>query len=77
MKVQLESTSKIVTIVKDGAEIPARVWEGETAAGVKVLALITRIAAQQDQDLTQFDAELSETRAPGAEMQAFPLRLIL
>lgn len=77
MEVNLESTSKIVTIVKDGAEIPARVWEGVTAKGVKVQALITRIAAQQDQDLSQFEAELSETRAPSAEVQAFPLRMIL
>lgn len=77
MEVNLESTSKIVTIVKDGAEIPARVWEGVTAKGVKVQALITRIAAQQDQDLSQFEAELSETCAPSAEVQAFPLRMIL
>lgn len=77
MEVNLTSTSKIVTIVKGGVEIPARVWEGVTAAGVKVQALITRIAAQQDQDLSQFEAELQEQAAPSAEVQAFPLRMIL
>jgi hypothetical protein len=77
MEVCLESTSKIVIIVKDGVEIPARVWESVTAAGVKVQALITRIAAHRDQDLKQFEAELSETRAPSTEVQMFPLRMIL
>ena len=77
MEVNLVSTSKIITIVKDGAEIPARVWEGVTAAGIKVQALVTRIAAQKDQDLSQFEAELQETAAPSSEVQAFPLRMIL
>lgn len=35
MKVTLESTTKIVTLVIDGKEVPARIWEGETSAGIK------------------------------------------
>jgi hypothetical protein len=79
MKVTLESTTQIVTIVDSTtqATIPARVWEGTTDSGIKVQALITRIAAKTGQDLSQFERELQETRPPSADFQAFPLRMIL
>lgn len=73
MKITIESTTKIVTA--DG--IQCRVWEGETEHGVKVTCLIPRIAAQKDQDLSQFEAELKEQRTPSAYAEAFPLRMIL
>jgi hypothetical protein len=76
MKITIESTDQIVTLSKGTSEIPARVWEGETENGVKVVCLITRIAARKDQDLRQFDAELRECRPPSPE-QVFPLRMIL
>ena len=79
MKIIIENTSRIVTL--EGAEgergIPARVWEGETESGIKVQCLITRIAALKTDDLSQFDRELQNVREPSAEVQAFPLRLIL
>jgi len=54
------------------------VWEGVTEYGVKVQALIPRIAAQDDQDLSQFEAELQEHAPPSATVQAWwPLRMIL
>lgn len=77
MEINLQNTSKIVTIVKDGVEFPARVWEGVTASGIKVQALIIRIAADRNDDLREFEAELSEMRPPSAEVQAFPLRMII
>ena len=77
MQITLHSTDRIVTILKGGAEIPARIWEGQTESGIKVQVLVTRITAHADQDLSQFEAELTETHAPSAEVQAFPLRMIL
>lgn len=40
MQVQLESTSKIVDLVIDGNRVPARIWEGVTANGVRCHAYI-------------------------------------
>ena len=77
MKITLENTTTIVTIVKDGAQIPARVWCGVTDTGIKVQALITRIAADAAENLKQFDAELQGTSAPSPESCAYPLRMIL
>jgi hypothetical protein len=78
MKIMIESTCRMVTICQGREEIPARVWEGETEGGVKVVCLITRIGAHKDQDLAQFQAELEETAVPSAEGEGvFPLRLIL
>ena len=73
MKISLENTTKIVTL--NGMD--CRIWEGVTERGVKVVAYIPRIAAQPDQDMTQFEAELRETRPPSAEVQAIPLRMII
>ena len=77
MKATLESTSKIVDLVKDGTSFPARIWEGETEAGVQFHAYITRVAAHEDADPTQFEKELTETRAPSPEVQSIDMRLIL
>lgn len=77
MKVELESTSKVVELQTAGGIIPARIWEGETASGIKVHCYITRVAVGEDQDCSQFDAELRECRTPSAAVQAIPLRLIL
>ena len=80
MKITIESTSQ-VTLLKTSAladGILCRVWEGETDSGVKVHCLIPRIAVKNDQDVTQFEAELIEQRAPSADTVAcFPLRMIL
>ena len=73
MKVTIESTSKIVKL--NG--IDCRIWEGESERGVKVHCYIPRISAMDDQDLSQFDAELVETRTPSPEIAAMPARMIL
>lgn len=78
MKVTLESTTQIVECAAgDGAIFHARVWEGTTEHGVKVQALIPRIAAHKDSDCSQFEAELKEQRPPSVDFQAFPLRMVL
>ena len=73
MKVTLESTTKFVTL--DG--VPVRIWEGHTEAGVPVHAYITRIGLAKDADQETFRRELAECRAPSAEVEAIPLRLLL
>lgn len=73
MKITIESTSRTVS----ASGVMCRVWEGETDKGVKVQVLIPRIAATNDQDLSEFEAEFQEHRAPSAEVEAFPLRMIL
>lgn len=77
MKATLESTSKIVTLQIGGADVPARVWEGVTENGVKCHAFVTRIAVSNDGDASEFERDLKEQKAPSAEIQAIPLRLII
>ena len=77
MKITIENTTLITTVLTDKGEVPARIWEGETSSGIKVQVLVTRIAAKDDQDLRQFEAELEEQKAPTFESCAFPLRMIL
>ena len=78
MKVQLESTTKIISLTTaDGGTVPARIWEGETESGIAVHAYITRIAVHKDDDCSQFEAELEECRKPSFEVEAIPLRMIL
>jgi hypothetical protein len=73
MKITIESTTKIV----NASGVDCRVWEGVSEHGIKVQCLIVRIAASDDQDLSQFEKELVEHRAPSMGVQAFPLRMIL
>jgi hypothetical protein len=66
--------------VRDGdcrCAVPGRVWEGQTASGIYVQCVITRIAAPADADLGQFEKELSEQPAPLAGPQVFPLRMVI
>lgn len=74
MKVELESTTKIVTLVVNGHEVPARVWEGMTAKGIRCHAFITRIAVANGDDAGEFEADL---QPPSVEVAAIPLRFIL
>ncbi len=73
MKIEIESTTKTVTL--NG--IPARIWIGKTESGIPVHCFITRIAIPKYADAAEFERELQEHRAPTAEIEAIPLRLIL
>lgn len=78
MKLTLQSTTKIVELeVAGGGSCMARIWEGETASGIRVHAYMTRIAVAEGDDCTQFDAELLQCKPPSAAVAAIPLRLIL
>jgi hypothetical protein len=77
MKLELESTTKIVRIVVGNAEVPARIWEGRTDTGIPVYAYITLVAVAEGQDMAQFDLELQLCRAPSPAIEAIPRRVIL
>jgi hypothetical protein len=74
MKLTIENTTQLITV--DG--VPARVWEGHTESGIPVHCLVTRIAVRNGHDVSQFERELEEQRAPSVEAaEAFPLRMVL
>ena len=78
MKITIESTSKFVTVLNQGGgDVQARLWEGYTESGIPVHCYVTRIAAGVGADLSQFERELRETRAPSADVAAIPMRMIL
>jgi hypothetical protein len=79
MEVSLRSTTKIVELIVDGKPVPARVWEGETAGGVRCHAFITRIGVRDDRDATEFERELLKQpdTKPSPEILAIPLAYIL
>jgi hypothetical protein len=64
MTITLRSTAKVVGLLINGVEVPARVWEGETAAGIRCHAFISRIGVHEDLDSSEFDRELTATDAP-------------
>ncbi len=71
MKITLRNTTKLVML--DG--IPARIWEGHTESGIPVHCFITRIAAPNEADHRQFEAELQEVAPPSADVAAYPSAL--
>lgn len=77
MKITIESTDKIITLVNNGAEMPARIWEGHTDSGIPVHCYVTRIACHENADRSQFECELQAQKKPSVEIRAIPLRLIL
>lgn len=78
MRITLEPTDKFVTLILRREEVPARVWQGETEDGTKVMAFITRIlAVDGEHDAELFRRELMETAPCRPEAEAIPMRLIL
>lgn len=78
MKVTLESTDKLTTLVTPNGAVPCRIWEGTTERGVRCHAYIVRIAVHVNDDASQFERELLEQRAPtSADVAAIPARLII
>lgn len=77
MKVILENTTKIVRLIVDGREVPARIWEGQTDSGIPCHAYITRIAVADGLDSTEFERELLSMRRATPQVEAIPTRLII
>jgi hypothetical protein len=79
VKVTLESTTSIVELEVEGGVVPGRLWEGVTESGIRVVALITRIAAETGvgpDTHAEFRRELEECRPPTIA-GVFPARLVL
>lgn len=80
MKVELESTSQVVTLEINGVGVPARLWEGKTPGGVKVHAYITRIAHdvnESPEKVEEFKRDLNQQRAPSAKLDSIPFRMVI
>jgi hypothetical protein len=77
VKVTLHSTTKIVRLVVEGREVPARIWEGETDSGIPCHAYVTRIAVADGLPSEEFERELLECRRATPAVEAIPTRLII
>lgn len=73
MEIQLRQTTKIVFL----NDVPARIWEGQTASGIPIHAFITRIAVKNSENHSEFESELAEVSAPSPDIEAIPLRLLI
>ena len=73
MKITITSTSNLITI--NGMQ--CRLWEGTTESGIKIHALIARIACEKDDPRAgELGNELIESHPPKEEY-SYPLRMIL
>jgi hypothetical protein len=77
MTITITNTTSIAELEINGTDVPARLWEGQTASGIPVHCYIVRIGVHESQDCAQFERELQEQRKPSFELAAIPLRLIL
>jgi hypothetical protein len=66
MQVQLESTDRTMRL----SGVECRIWEGHTASGIPVHAFIARVCVGEDQDASQFEAELRKCRPLSEELIA-------
>ena len=77
MKITIENTDKLVELAIGGAQVPARVWQGETESGVQVHCFVTRIAVPLDAPAEvqeQFERELQQTAPLRPELRAYDFR---
>lgn len=84
MKITIENTTKIVTLVVNGEDVPARIWQGETESGIPVQCFITRIAPEIpttdpniDALTAEFERDLKRQHDPRVTVQAIPLRMFI
>lgn len=79
MKITLESTDRILDVTTHDriSETKARIWEGETADGIKVFALILEIAVHKSEDQEPFEAELLAAKHREPTAIPWPLRFFI
>jgi hypothetical protein len=78
MRITLEQTTKIVSLVTPTGTVPARIWEGTTAGGIPIHCFVTRVCVHKDEDHAEFERELQEARAPTRLVDdTYPARLVL
>ena len=73
MTITIHNTTRIVRV----NDVPARIWEGHTESGIPVHCYITLIAVHEENDLSQFEAELQEMQPPTAVVEEISLRMVL
>ncbi len=75
MKITIESTPTITEV--GGTKV--RLWTGVTESGIPCKVFVRLLAVRNDQDASQFAAELDETARPPEldRLPAIPLRNIL
>jgi hypothetical protein len=73
MEITIHNTDQIVEI--NG--VPARIWEGRTTSGIRLICFITRVAINRADDASEFQRELQECAPPSTEAADFPRRLTL
>lgn len=80
MRITIENTDKIITLKGPIGEVPARIWEGRTDSGIRVICFVTRVLVKEGQlaeVYEQFERELTETKKASPAAESIPLRLIL
>lgn len=84
MKITIESTAKIVNLVVQGLDVPARVWQGHTDSGIPVHCYVTRIAPEIpntdpriDQLTADFERELQRQADMRPTVAWIPLRMVI
>lgn len=84
MKITIESTARIVKLVHEGVDVPARVWQGETESGIRVQVYVTRIAPEIPESdpridalTAEFERDLQRQAKPRPTVQAIPLRMFI
>jgi hypothetical protein len=75
VKLTLEPTNAIISVNR----AHCRIWEGQTARGVRVHAYIALVGVRDGDDTREFEAELHEQhpRAVSPELAGIPLRLFV
>lgn len=73
MEITIHNTTKVTPL--NG--IACRIWEGQTASGIKVHAYITCIAVANEEDQKEFERELRSVSAPSGDVRTIPLRLLI
>ncbi|HEV7717204.1 MAG TPA: hypothetical protein VGO53_16520 [Steroidobacteraceae bacterium] len=79
MKITIESTDEVVLIRTPTGTVPARVWEGESDGGAKVICMITRIGVAKDtpaEIMARFESELDDADVPAAVLGTMQIVLI-
>lgn len=60
MRVIAEPTPEVVLLEINGADVPARVWSGQTAGGIAVDLFVLSVAPTRAEDSDALRAELPE-----------------
>jgi hypothetical protein len=84
VKITIESTPKIVTLIVHNRDVLARVWQGHTESGIPVQCFVTMIAPEIpktdlriDELTAEFARELKRQADPRPTVDAIPLRMVI